>query len=53
MPEVFTKKYIKRLLDREVLKKVESDVQSIDNMHDNHSLINIRLILWKITQQSI
>lgn len=41
MPEVFTKKYIKRLLDREVLKKVESNVQSIDNMHDNHSLINI------------
>lgn len=41
MPETFTKKYIKKLLDKEVLKKAVAIEQSSDKTLDNHSLINI------------
>lgn len=41
MPETFTKKYIKKLLDKEVLKKAETIEQSEAKMLDSHSLVNI------------
>jgi hypothetical protein len=41
MPETFTKKYIKKLLDKVVLKKAETIEQSEERMLDNHSLVSI------------
>ncbi|MDA3817551.1 MAG: hypothetical protein PF486_09255 [Prolixibacteraceae bacterium] len=41
MPETFTKKYIKTLLDNVVLKKTEIINQSDEKLFDNHSLLNI------------
>lgn len=41
MPETLTKKYIKKLLDKVVLKKAETVEQSAKKTLDNHNLANI------------